>query len=311
MDIVVIQGILIYSLVFTIAAVGLSLIVGYAGIFSAGHAALFGVGGFTYAVLASRGISHDLLVVTPIAIVIGGAISALAALPALRLRGDYFLVASVGFQIVLLKLIINWEALSGGPPGLYALPLPEIGGFQLGRPEEMLWVVLPVAIVIILLARWLVASPFGLTLRALADDEVAVRASGARIGFLKLAVFVFGGVLAAIGGVLYVGYLQVASPGDFALATSIAMLAMVLIGGAGSIWGPVIGAVALSSLPYWLGTTGLSDVSANLSNVIFGAVLVVVAVFSPNGVAGAFSGRRRPRRAGNVPPATLPTEGTS
>lgn len=287
----VVQGILVYSLVFTIAAVGLSLIVGYAGIFSAGHAALFGVGGFTYAVMASRDISHDLLVVLPVAIVIGGLVSALAALPALRLRGDYFLVASVGFQIVALRLIVNWEAVSGGPPGLYALPLPEIGGFPLIAPEEMLPVAAVVAAAVIVLSWWVVRSPFGRSLRALAGDEMAVSASGGRVSLIKLAVFVYGGILAAIGGVLYVAYLQVASPGDFSLATSIAMLAMVLIGGAGSIWGPVLGAAILSSLPYWLSTTSLSDVSTNLSSLVFGAVLIVVTVFSPNGVAGIF--RRR------------------
>ena len=293
MDVTVIQSIVIFSLVFTIAAVGLSMIVGYAGIFSAGHAAIFGVGGFTYAVLASRDITHELLIVLPIAMVIGAALSAVAALPALRLRGDYFLVASVGFQIVVLKLIVNWEDVSGGPPGLYGLPLPSIGGFWFGSPGELLTVIGPIAILVIAASMWVVRSSYGRLLRGLADDEVAVRASGASTPVIKLGVFIYGGVLASVAGALYVSYLQVASPADFELAVSIGMLAMVLIGGAGSIWGPVLGAAVLSSMPYWLGLTSLSNVSANVSDLIFGLVLVIVAVFSPDGVAGGLRAARR------------------
>lgn len=310
MDLSVIQSIVIFSLVFTIAAVGLSMIVGYAGIFSAGHAAIFGVGGFTYAVLASREITHELLIVIPLAMLIGGALSAVAALPALRLRGDYFLVASVGFQIVVLKLVVNWEAVSGGPPGLYGLPLPSIGGFWFGSPGELMTVILPVVVIVIAMSMWVVRSSYGRLLRGLADDEIAVRASGASTPLIKLGVFVYGGMLASVAGVLYVSYLQVASPADFELAVSIGMLAMVLIGGAGSIWGPVLGAAVLSSMPYWLGLTSLSDVSANVSDLIFGLVLVLVAVFSPDGVAGGLrAARRRTRRmraqgAAGAPAAT-------
>jgi branched-chain amino acid transport system permease protein len=312
MDISVVQSIVIFSLVFTIAAVGLSMIVGYAGIFSAGHAAIFGVGGFTYAVLASRDVTHELLIVLPIAMVIGGALSAVAALPALRLRGDYFLVASVGFQIVVLKLIVNWEDVSGGPPGLYGLPLPSIGGFWFGSPGEMLSVIAPIVILVIGASTWVVRSSYGRLLRGLADDEVAVRASGTSTSVVKLGVFVYGGVLASVAGVLYVSYLQVASPADFELAVSIGMLAMVLIGGAGSIWGPVLGAAVLSSMPYWLGLTSLSDVSANVSDLIFGLVLVLVAVFSPDGVAGGLrAARRRSKKMRGPHPTAVPAAATA
>jgi branched-chain amino acid transport system permease protein len=155
----------------------------------------------------------------------------------------------------------------------------------------------PAAAIVILLSMWLVRSPYGRLLRGLSNDEQAVQASGASTTWIKLGVFVYGGMLASVGGVLYVAYLQVASPDDFALAVSIGMLAMVLVGGAGSIWGSVLGAVVLSSLPYWLGLTSLSNVSSSLADMIFGLVLIAVAAFSPAGVAGILrSSRRRARR---------------
>ena len=300
MNIDVLQNIIIFSLAFTIAAVGLSLIVGFAGIFNVAHAAIFGIGGYTYAVLSNREITNDLLLILPIVIVLGGAVSVVAALPALRLRGDYFLVASVGFQIVTLRLIMNWEDVSGGPPGLFALPLPTIGGFPLLEREEMLFVLGPVVALVIVASQWVVRSPYGRLLRGLAADEVAVRSSGANVPVLKLGVFVYGGVLAAVAGALYVAYLGVASPTDFTLSVSIAMLAMVLIGGAGSIWGPVLGAAVLSSLPYWLALTPVGDSSTYVSALIFGLVLIIVAAFSPDGVAGLLASLRG--RAATGPP---------
>jgi branched-chain amino acid transport system permease protein len=287
-----VETILLIGLVYAIATIGLSLVVGYAGIFSVSQAALFGFGGYTYAVLASRGITRELFAVLPIAIGVVAVLSVLAALPALRLRGDYFLVASIGFQIVVMQTLVNFSSLSGGPPGIYALPMPKIFGTEVASVGGQLTMIAGFTAAVAALAVLLVWSPYGRLLRALSNDEVAVGASGANILWVKLGVFVFAGALAAVGGVLYVSYLGVASPTDYQLSGSIGILAMVLIGGAGSVVGPIFGALILASLPYWLSLTNLTNISASISNIIFGGVLVGVAAFSPDGLAGIFRAGR-------------------
>jgi branched-chain amino acid transport system permease protein len=290
----IIEDIAIYSLVYMIAIMGLSLVVGYAGIFALTQGALFGIGGFTFAVLSTQGVTSELLIAVPIAMVIGGAVSLLCGLPVLRLSGDYYLVASLGFQIVIMQVIVNWNSISGGPPGLYGLNAPTLAGHAINNPENMLWVLIPVAIILMAVSLWLVKSPYGRVLLGLADDELALKAGGVATRPVKLGVFVFAGVLAAIAGVLYVAYLGIASPADFQLPTSIAMMSMVLVGGAGSLWGPVIGAFILSSMPYWLNLTGLTGSSSYIAGSVYGLVLIAVAFLSPDGIAGAL--RRLTRR---------------
>jgi branched-chain amino acid transport system permease protein len=196
---------------------------------------------------------------------------------------------------VIMQVIVNWESISGGPPGLYGLNAPTLAGQAINKPESMLWILIPVAIILMALALWLVRSPYGRVLLGLADDELAVEAGGVATRPVKLGVFVFAGVLAAIAGVLYVAYLGIASPADFQLPTSIAMMSMVLVGGAGSLWGPVIGAFILSSMPYWLNLTGLTGSSSYISGTVYGLVLIAVAFLSPDGIAGMMRRLALPR----------------
>lgn len=309
---VIVQDIIIIALTYGIATMGLSLVVGYAGIFVLSQGAIFGVGGFTYAILSTQGITSEMLIVLPIAMAIGGLLALLTALPSGRLRDDYYLVASLGFQIVIMQLLINWDKLSGGPPGLYALDLPTLGGSPIQTPEDMLYIIVPAAIVFLAITAWVVRAPYGRLLRGMADDELAVNTGGANTLWVKLGVFVFSGALGAAGGALYVAYLGVASPGDFSLDTSIAMISMVLVGGAGSLWGSVLGATLLATLPYWLNLTSLTDQSSYIANVIFGAVLVGVAFFSPDGIAGAARRLQDGRRRRAAPPdATAPRQASA
>jgi branched-chain amino acid transport system permease protein len=213
---------------------------------------------------------------------------------------------------VIMQVIVNWDKLSGGPPGLYGLNAPTIGGSALNAPEDILWVLVPLTIALLAITLFLVRSPYGKLLLGLADDELAVRTGGVQTRSLKLGVFVFAGVLASMAGVLYVAYLSIASPDDFTLATSIAMMSMVLVGGAGSVWGPVVGAIILSSLPYWLNLTSLTGSSAYISDTIYGLVLIGVAFFSPDGIAGAARRLQLPARIGlarrAAPPVGAPGE---
>lgn len=277
----IIEAIVLYSLIYSLAVMGLSLVVGYAKIFVLSQAAIFGVGGFTYAVMSERNISSDLLVVIPVALIIGAVLSVITGVPLFRLVGDYYIVVSLAFQTVIIQGLVNWSSLSGGPPGLYEFSTANVGGISIVTSADMIWVVLPVIAVAMGVLLWLNRMPYGKTLVGMADDETALEAGGVRSASVKLSVFVVAGMLAAVAGVLYVAYLGAASPSDFGSSTSIAMVSMVLVGGAGSLLGPFIGAVLLSSLPYWL---NLANLSGYIAGAVTGVVLLLVAFLSPDGI---------------------------
>lgn len=294
------ETIIIYSLMYSVAVMGLSLVVGYAQIFVLSQSAIFGVGCFTYAVMSGRNISTDMLIVIPVAMVIGGGLSLVTGLPLFRLGGDYYIVASLTFQYVIIQSLVNWYTVSGGPPGLYAYPGPTVLGWHVVTNLDFIILMIPVMLLSLGALLWIRGMPYGRVLVAMADDEVAMEAGGVRAGAVKVSVFVLAGVLAAVGGVLYGSFIDVASPGDFSVAASIAMVSMVLVGGARSLFGPFIGALLLSSLPYWL---NLVHWSVYMTGIITGALLLAVAFFLPDGFAGL--AKMRFHRAVMVPPQDL------
>jgi branched-chain amino acid transport system permease protein len=279
----IVETIVLYSLMYSLAVMGLSLVVGYAQIFVLSQAAIFGVGGFTYAVMSGRNISSDLLIVIPVAMVIGGLLSLVTGLPLFRLGGDYYIVASLAFQYVIIQGVINWSSLSGGPPGLYAFPSPTVLGWTVSTTVDFIYVIVPILLLALGALLWIRRMPYGRALVAMADDEVAMEAGGVRADAIKVSVFVLAGVFAAVAGVLYVSFIDAASPGDFSVAASIAMVSMVLVGGARSLFGPFIGAILLSSLPYWL---SLAHWSVYMTGIVTGALLLLVAFSLPEGFAG-------------------------
>lgn len=303
----IIQTIVIYSLTYSIAVMGLSLVVGYSQIFVLSQAAVFGVGSFTYAVMSSRNITSDLLIVIPVAIVIGGLLSLVTGLPLFRLGGDYYIVASLAFQYVIIQGLVNWTSVSGGPPGLFGFSSPSILGWNIISNMDFIYVLVPILVLALGSLLWVRRMPYGRALVAMADDEAALAAGGVKADSLRVGVFVLAGTLAAVAGVLFTSFLNVASPGDYGISESILMISMVLVGGSRSLIGPFIGALFLSSLPYWL---NLVNWSVYMTGVVTGVLLLLVAFFLPDGVAGlatSWAHRRRmhgqSRQASNVEPS--------
>ncbi len=303
----IIQTIVIYSLTYSIAVMGLSLVVGYSQIFVLSQAAVFGVGSFTYAVMSSRNITSDLLIVIPVAIVIGGLLSLVTGLPLFRLGGDYYIVASLAFQYVIIQGLVNWTSVSGGPPGLFGFSSPSILGWNITSNMDFIYVLVPILVLALGSLLWVRRMPYGRALVAMADDEAALAAGGVKADSLRVGVFVLAGTLAAVAGVLFTSFLNVASPGDYGISESILMISMVLVGGSRSLIGPFIGALFLSSLPYWL---NLVNWSVYMTGVVTGVLLLLVAFFLPDGVAGLATSwvhRRRmheqSRQASSVEPS--------
>lgn len=277
--------VLTLTLIYAVPVLGLNIVSGYAGMFSVAQGALFGVGAFSYAAADRLFETSSLLPIFGIAIGAGALISLLVALVSLRVSGDFFIIASFGLQLVVIQVAFNWTAVSGGASGAYGLPVPTLFGEKFTTPDDFLLLAVALAVVTYAISAWVVHSPFGRLLRAMRDDEPALNAAGFSGGRLRLSAFVFGGILAALGGALYAGYQGVAQTGDFGVAVSIMLLAAVIVGGSGSLFGSLLGALLFVGAPRLLNLISVSDSLAGyLQQLVFGLLVVFVMAFLRGGI---------------------------
>ncbi len=269
-------------------AISLNLVIGESGLLSVCQAAFYGIGAYTGTLLAMKAHSSFLLS-------IGGALvfAALAAicigLPSLRLRGDYFVLATLGFQIILFSILYNWADLTNGPNGIPGIPPPQIFGIELANPARYFVASLAMTCIVGGLTLRLVKSPFGRLMKAVRDDEAAAASLGKNSLAVRLTAFAVGAGLTAVAGAFYAGYARYIDPTSFTVMEAIFMVSIVVIGGAGSFWGPVGGAVVLVLLPEGLRFLQIPDaIAANLRQVIYGMTLVLVMRFRPRGMAGKY-----------------------
>jgi branched-chain amino acid transport system permease protein len=281
-----ILGILVTTSVFAILAISLDLLIGYTGLFTIVHGALFGAGAYASAILTLRyGLPFPAGLLA--GALCGGLISLMIAVPSLRISGHYLVLASFGVQEILASLFLNLDSVTGGPGGLRNIPRPRIAGFVVESPVAYL--LLDGAILALLLAGALalVRSPFGLLLRAVREDELTPQALGKNVVALKIKVFVCAGVLAGMAGSLYAHHITFISPEAFDVHASIFILSMVLIGGMGTLWGPVAGAALLVVLPEALRFLPFSStVLGPARQIVYGALLVLFCFLRPQGLLG-------------------------
>lgn len=284
------QTLLPLIFVYAMLAVSLSLLLGHTGIFSMAHAALFGVGAYTYGVLT---VNYDwaLLPACVAAMLACALVSALIAAPSLRVSGDYFVVASLGMQVVVSDVISNWDAVTGGPAGLPGVTRPVIAGIDFSSDEGFLLLVAAVACLTVAVCAWVVRSPFGRTLHAIRDDELAAAAMGKRTRSAKIIVAVFAGAIAGLAGVLYAQYLFFLSPDTFVLSTSITIITMMIIGGMYTVTGSALGAAVIIALPEVLKELDLEPATAAaVQQMLFGALLMAFMFVRPQGLFGGVGG---------------------
>jgi branched-chain amino acid transport system permease protein len=287
--------ILILIGIYTILSVSLNLISGYTGLLSVAQAALYGVGAYIAALLALH--FHLPFLVGLVCAALGAAvISVIIAAPSLRVHDDYFVLATFAFQVIAFGVMNNWVNFTGGPMGLPGIPQPVIFGITISTHWQFLFLAAILAALAVLLVRCLVRAPFGRVLRAIREDEVFAQSLGKNVIKYKLLVFVIGGALAAVAGALYAHYISFIDPTSFTVQESIFILAIVIVGGSGSIAGSIVGAVALVALPEALRFIGLpSSIAANVRQILYGGALVACMMFRPQGILGEFSFRKLSR----------------
>ncbi|HDZ20145.1 hypothetical protein LCGC14_0016990 [marine sediment metagenome] len=285
--------ILILIGIYVILSVSLNLIAGHTGLLSIAHAAFYGVGGYVAALMALK-FNSPFLVNIVCAIVLSGLLGALVGIPSLRIRDDYFVIATFAFQVIAFSVLNNWVSFTGGPMGLPGIPQPTIFGLQVSSQLGFLVLVGVFCALTLWVIHRIVRSPFGRVLKAIREDEVFAQAAGKNVAAYKVLVFVIGAGMAAVAGVMYAHYISFIDPTSFTVMESIFILSIVIIGGAGSLWGPVVGAVVLVVLPELLRFVGLpSSVAANVRQIIYGGLLVAFMMWRPRGFLGeyAFQGK--------------------
>lgn len=286
--------ILILVAIFAVLAVSLDLLAGHGGFLSIAQAAFYGLGAYTSALIVTSQwahvIGHSSFVVGVLAgMVVAVAVSFVVSLPSLRLHDDYFVIATFGFQMILFSIFNNWMDLTRGPLGIPGIPQPVIFGWEVDSHLEFLLLSAVFASFAYLAVYLLTSSPFGRVLHAIREDEVFAQSLGKNTLRFKVTAFAVSAALAAMAGSLYAHYITYIDPTSSTVMESILVISMVIIGGAGSLWGPLVGAVVLVALPEALRFVGLpSSVAANLRQIIYGAFLVVVMMVRPKGLVGKY-----------------------
>jgi len=275
--------------IYLILATGLNLIPPYAGLLSIAHAAFFGIGAYTAALMALN-LHSPMVVNLACAVVLAGVTGAVVGGPSLRIRDDYFVVATFAFQVIVFNVLNNWVSFTGGPMGLPGIPQPSLFGWTISSHTAFLLLVGCCCVAVLWICQRIVHSPFGRVLKAIREDEVLAQCAGKNVAAYKVLVFMIGAAMAAVAGVLYAHYISFIDPTSFTVMESIFILSIVIIGGAGSPWGPVIGAVVLVTLPELLRFVGLpSAVAANVRQILYGAALVACMMWRPQGLLGQYT----------------------
>jgi branched-chain amino acid transport system permease protein len=276
----------VMSFIFAIVATSLGLLVGQVKLVSAGHAAFFGIGAYTSALLTTRA-GLPFLAGFAAAIVLTALVGFLFSVPVLRLKGHYLAMATLAFGIVTQMIMLNWESLTNGPNGIPGIPVVSLFSFELNSDRSMYYFVLVLLLLIIWGLSRLYQSPVGLTFRLIREDEVAAASLGVHVVKYKVMAFTISAGLAGLGGSLFAHYMAYINYDTFNPLESFMILSMVVVGGMYSLLGPVLGAILLNTVPELL--RGLSDYRM----LIYGVVLVTVLLFRPEGL---IAGRREHRQ---------------
>src|SRR3990170_5246118 len=284
--------ILILINIYIILVVSLDLIAGYTGLLSIAHAAFYGIGAYATALLSLH-FQTNFLINMIFGAVGAAALGVIVAFPSLRIHDDYFVIATFGFQMIVYSIFNNWIGLTRGPLGIPGIPVASLFGFNIDNHWKFLILAVLFAGLSYLFVRKLVNSPYGRVLKAIREDEIFAQSLGKNVNSYKIQVFVIGGALASVAGNLYAHYITFIDPTSFTILESILVISMVIIGGAGSLKGPVVGAAVLIVLPEALRFVGLpSSVAANLRQIFYGGLLVLMMLYRPQGLMGEYNLQR-------------------
>ncbi len=278
---------------YTLLSQSLNLSAGFTGLISLAHAGFYGIGAYTTAILSTQ-FGFSFWLSTPLAMLISGAIALIVSLIALRTVEDYFIVCTLGIQVILFSIMNNWMDLTRGPLGIPGIPSISLLGFSLDSKISFLLLSLMFVAIVWFLLRNISKSGFGKTLIAISEDEIYAQSIGKNVYLSKTVSFTLSAMLAAIPGTLYAHYISYIDPTSFTVNESIFVLSIVIIGGLGNLTGSFLAAAFLVLLPEALRFVGMPDsIAANMRQIIYGLILVVVMMTGRNGMIELFTSKTK------------------
>ncbi|MEE3415490.1 MAG: branched-chain amino acid ABC transporter permease [Prevotella sp.] len=262
--------------IYTILSQSLSLVAGYSGQMSLAHAGFYGIGAYVAALLSvNLGLPpvHNLVA----AMLLSGFVAYIVSKVAVRTIEDYYIIITLGIQVVIYSIMNNWQSVTNGPLGIAGIPSFSIFGYSFDNKLSFLLLSGTLAALVWLLLSNIMRSPFGRILRALSEDEVYTKSLGKNVAQAKVVSFVISGMLASIAGVLYAHYISYIDPSSFTIDESIFILSIVIIGGMRNLRNIFFASVFLVLLPEALRFVGMpSSIAANMRQIIYGIALVLV-----------------------------------
>lgn len=272
--------IMVFVGIYCLITIGLSLLMGYAGQISIGHAAFFGIGAYISGVLTAKyGMNAWACMV--IGMTVTAAVAALVGAPSLKLKGHYLAMATLAFGIIVFIIFNEEIEWTGGPDGMSGIPGLSLFGFEFDSVERYYYLVWGFVLAVFIFTVNVIQSGTGRALRAIHASEPAASAMGVNVPRFKILVFVYSAVLASLAGSFYAHYLNFINPSTFDLFFSIKLLIMIALGGMHSIWGAIMGTGLITFLSYeWLRYFEEFEI------IVYGVILLFVTVLLPYGLAG-------------------------
>ncbi|QTA38335.1 branched-chain amino acid ABC transporter permease [Thermosipho ferrireducens] len=282
MSIDYLMTLVVYSSVNIILASSLNVLVGFAGQVSLGHAAFFGIGAYTSAIFTVK-FGWSYWWALPMAVLLGGIIGFLLGLPALRVKEDFLVLATIGINFVVVA-IFNYIPFFGGPYGIVGLPRPGFGNYRFNTFTYAFYSFI-VCVAVLIFIRYISKVYVKMGFDALRENESAAESIGVSTARYKIYAFSIAGALAGLAGNLWAHYMGVIFPDNFSFGVSIGIITMVVIGGIGTIIGPVIGAIIITLLPEML------RVIENFRMLVYGIIIILTMMYLPDGLVSLFKKR--------------------
>lgn len=278
------------AIIAAIAVMGLNFAFGYSGLMSMSQASFMGVSAYLLAILTTR-FGMNVWLAVLVAVLVTALFVIAAGRVLLKLRGHYLALGTLGLNVSLTIIMLNWVDVTGGSNGIGSIPPLTVGTIPIAGEHAFYWFGIVVLMALAGLAVRIKESHTGRAMIAVCDDEISTAMTGMSVPRVKLTAFALSGLYAAIAGCLFATHMQFVSPDDFSFDKSIVFLSMLVVGGSGSIVGSILGATALTLLPELLRFVGTAYL------LVFGVLVLLVLTFFPGGLAGLLLRPRWPRRA--------------
>lgn len=280
--------ILIMIGIYIILTQSLNLVMGYTGLLSLCHAAFYGIGAYAITLLMIN-FNLNFFVALVFAIIISSFLSLIVAIPSLKFKGDYFVLATLGFQIIIFSILYNWVSFTRGPYGIPGIPSPSLLGFKFDNPQNFLILSTSLALIVIYFIYLITTSQFGRVLKAIREDEITTKVLGKDTFKFKVKIFAISAAIASISGSLFATYVTYIDPTSFTIDESLFFVIILAVGGSGNITGPIVGSIILVILPEILRFLQIPDtIAPNIRMMLYALTLILIMKYQKTGIAGEY-----------------------